>query len=215
MSFTKPLAERERALEEAFFRAESARLLRAMRERETRQARFEALSRVLGSRDPSIIDPLLDLGLREENVTALTMAPLVCVAWAERSIGDDERRTLLAAESALGIPPTSEAGRLLSVWLAHRPHPRLLDAWAAYVAELGCVLSAEDRDRLRRDIVSWSWKVARTLEKTMLRGGAPSRAERAVLERIEDALHFDGEHDSPFGPGAHPGRADAVIASMT
>ena len=133
MSYTKPLAERERALEDAFFRKESERLLAAMRERKSHEAQKEALSEVLGLRDERIIEPLLDLGIREENVTALVMAPLVAVAWADRTLDNEERYTLLEAENDLGIDPKSAAGELLAVWLSHRPHENLIDAWAAYV----------------------------------------------------------------------------------
>ncbi len=188
MTYSKPLIERERALEEAFFRKESERLLEAMRERRTRAARFDALSKVLGLRDPAIIDPLLDLGLREENVTALMMAPLVAVAWADRTLDNEERRYLLDAESELGIEADSPAGEQLAVWLDHRPHPELLDTWAAYVTELCRVMPEDDRERLRQDIVGWTRRIANALEKTFLRGGVPTRAERQVIDRVEAAF---------------------------
>lgn len=212
MSYTRPLAERERVLEEAFFRKESERLLADMRTRNTRQAQFEALSRVLGVRDARILNPLLDLGLQEESVTALVMAPLVAVAWADRNLDNEERRTLLQAENDFGIDPESEAGKLLSVWLDHRPHANLIDAWAAYVAELCRVLPDGERARLRADVVNWSWRIAHALEKSFLRGGAPSRAERAILDRIEDAFRIEGDHDSSRLKSS---RLDRAITSMS
>lgn len=195
MSYSRPFADRERALEEVFFRKESERLLEAMRARDTRQSQFEALSKVLGLRDPKIIDPLLDLGLKEESVTALVMAPLVAVAWADKTLDNEERHYLLEAENDFGIDPKSEAGKLLLVWLAYRPHENLIDAWSAYVAELCQVLTPRERARLRDDVVNWSWRIAQALEKTFLRGAAPSRAEQAVLEQIEQAFRIDGDSD--------------------
>ena len=207
MPYTKPLAERERALEDAFFRKESERLLAAMRERKSREARIEALSGVLGLRDERIIEPLLDLGIREENVTALVMAPLVAVAWADRTLDSEERYTLLEAESDLGIDPKSPAGELLSVWLSHRPHENLIDAWSAYVKE---------RTRLREDVSSWSWRIARAIEKSFFRGGGPSEAERAVLDRIEAAFRVDGEHgDDEDASQQKPDKLDRAITSMS
>ncbi len=193
MSYSHPLADREKALETVFFRKESDRLLAAMRERDTRHSQFEALSEVLGLRDPHIIDPLLDIGLKEESVTALLMAPLVAVAWADRTLDNEERHFILEAENDFGIEPQSEAGKLLSVWLEHRPHRGLIDAWSAYVSELCRVLKAVERVRLREDVVRWSWRIASAVEKSFLRGGAPTRAERAVLEQIEQAFLIDGD----------------------
>lgn len=211
MSYKKPLAERERALEDAFFREESERLLAEMRERQTRQAQVEALSAVLGLRDERIIEPLIDLGIREENVTALMMAPLVAVAWADRTLDNEERYELLEAENDLGIDPQSEAGKLLSVWLTHRPHENLIDAWAAYVKELCRVLAPAERARLRDDVSGWSWRIARAIEKSFLRGGGPSAAERAVLDQIEAAFAVADEEDA----NDEPDGLDRAIASMS
>lgn len=211
MSYTNPLSDREKALEEAFFRKESERLLEAMRTRRTREAQLENLSKVLGLRDERILDPLLELGIREENVTALVMAPLVAVAWADRTLDNEERYYLLEAENDLGIDPESEAGKLLAVWLEHRPHANLIDAWSAYVTELCRVLDPAERARLRDDIVGWSWRIARAIEKSFIRGGSPSRAERAVLDRIEEAFRIDGDAVSE----PPKGNLDRAISSMS
>lgn len=192
MSYSRPLADRQRALEDAFFKKESERLLAAMRERESREAQFDRLSVVLGVRDPEIINPLLELGLKEESVTALVMAPLVAVAWADRNLDNEERHILLQAKSDFGIDPDSEAGKLLRVWLDHRPHENLIDAWSAYVGELRKALGATEFARLREDIVSWSWRVAGALEKSFLRGSGPTDVEREVLQKIEKAFGDEG-----------------------
>lgn len=188
MSLTNPLKEREKAFEDLFFRKESERLVNAMRARKSREAQSAALSDVLGVDAPELIDPLLDLGLRGENVTALVLAPLVAVAWADHTLYNTERRSILKAEDDFGIDPTSEAGRLLEIWLDHRPHESLLDAWAAYVGELCRVLEPDERKRLRDDIVSRSRRIARAVEKSFLRGGGPTDAEQAVLAQIEAAF---------------------------
>ena len=216
MPYTKPLAERERALEDAFFRKESERLLAAMRERKSREAQIEALSGVLGLRDERIIAPLIELGIREENVTALVMAPLVAVAWADRTLDNEVRYNLLEAENDLGIDPKSPAGELLSVWLSHRPHENLIDAWSAYVKELCRVLEPAERARLREDVSSWSWRIARAIEKSFLRGGGPSEAERAVLDRIEAAFRVDGEQgEDESASQQKPDKLDRAITSMS
>jgi hypothetical protein len=199
MSRTNPLAERERALEEAFFRKENERLLDAMRERQAREQQFEGLAGVLGTRSPSIIDPLLDFGLREENVTALILAPLVAVAWADHQLDHEDRRAILKAEHDLGVDPDGKAGELLALWLEHRPHEALLDVWAAYVGELCKVLPEAERVRLRDDVVKRSQHIVNAVEKTFLRGGGPSEPERAVLARIEAAFGGAGTEGSSTG----------------
>lgn len=211
MSYTRPLKARETALEDAFFRDESQRLLDAMRARASREEQVEGLADVLGVRDPAIIDPLFDLGLREQNAAALVVAPLVCVAWADHQLDSAERRAIHKAEAEHDIDPASDAGRLLEIWLEHRPHESLLDAWAAYVKELFPILEEQERERLRGDILSRARRIAGAVEKSFLRGRGPVRAEQKVVEQIESALEIATGKPEPKGPDA----LDAAICSST
>ena len=188
MSYRKPLAERERALEDAFFRKETERLLEAMRTHESRDKQLEALSGALGIKDNAVLGSLVDLGLRDSNIAALVLAPLVSVAWADGTMDNDERRLIINAEIALGVQPESGGAKLVDVWLAHRPHASLIDAWSAYIGELCKLLTPADAMRLRDDIVSRSKRIAKSIEKSFLRAGGPTDAERAVLSRIEEAF---------------------------
>lgn len=188
-----PLADRERALEDAFFRREEDRRRAAQQAEEARAERFDALSRVLGPRDPALIDPLLDLGLTGENATALVLAPLVALAWADRRLDAVERDRILRAELELGIDPDGEAGQLVLRWLERRPSDALLEAWAAYVSTLGRALERADRERLRDEILGRARGMNRALRRSLIRGAGPSRVERAVLARIQDAFAVEGE----------------------
>jgi len=190
MSNRHSLKAREKAFEDMFFQKKNEELIEAMRSRKTREEQFESLASVLGVDSSELVDPLLDLGLRGENVTALVLAPLVAVAWADRTLDNEERRVILKAEDDFDIDPESEAGQLLANWLEHRPHESLLESWAAYVVELCRVLGSAERARLRDDIVSRSRRIARAMEKSFLRGGGPTEDEMAVVARIEAA--FDG-----------------------
>lgn len=193
MSYAKPLAHRERALEDAFFQKEDQRLLLELRSRASQKARCEELATALGVEDSAIIEPLVKLGLRDENVTALMMAPLVALAWADQTLDNDERRMLLEAESVLGIEPDSGADHLLNAWLDEPPSKMLLDTWCAYVAELRQIISPSDYERLHGQIRKLAGEIATAIEKSFLRSGGPTRREREVLTRIEEAFAQDGD----------------------
>lgn len=188
MSRANPLSDRARAFEEVFFRKESERLVDAMRERKTRQEHFDALAAALGMESPKLIDHLLDLGIREENISALILAPLVAVAWADHTLDNEERRSILKAKHDLGIDPESQAGQLLALWLDHRPHESLIDAWADYVGELSSSLGHDERIRFRDDVVKRAHGIATAFEKSLLRGSGPTEEEHAVLIKIEAAF---------------------------
>lgn len=188
MSYSKPLTEREKALEDAFFREENERLIEALRTKQTRAAQEQALAGVLGVRDHALLAPLLALGVRAENVAALVLAPLVAVAWADRQLDAEERRAILAAEQHYGIDPGSDAGKLLATWLEARPHESLLETWSTYAKLLAKVLKPAERTALRDEIVGRSRRIASAFEKSFLRGGGPTRAEADVLAKIEAAF---------------------------
>ncbi|HEB89265.1 MAG TPA: hypothetical protein ENI85_06815 [Deltaproteobacteria bacterium] len=206
------LSEREKALEELFFRKENERLIEAMRARKTREEQLEKLSEALGVDSPPIVETLLDLGLRETNVTALMLAPLVTVAWADRQLHPDERRSILKAEHDLGIDPKSDAGKLLELWLDHRPHESLFDAWKAYVHELARKMPPEERAKLRDEILSRARRIAHAVEKTLLRGEGPTESEQRVLDEIEAAFEVPADGS---GKGSGGGGLDQAICSTT
>lgn len=212
MPYSKPLMERERALEEAFFHHINEKLIEEMRARREHDADFEALAEHLGLREAAIIEPLLALGVRLENVAALVMAPLVAVAWADRSLDNEERAQLLHDEEELGIRVDSPAGRLLEAWLDERPPPQLLEAWVAYAGALSHVLPEAERTRLRDDVVARAKQICGALEKTFLRGGRPNEDERAVVERIEAAFTGQNERKRPARQG---GGLDDFLNSLT
>ncbi len=218
MSYRTPFAERERVLEDAFFRQEEDRKRAERRASEDRAERAEALARVLGPRDPALIDPLVDLGFDADNATALVLAPLVALAWADRRLDPVERQRILRAELELGIDPEGDAGRLVLAWLERRPSGTLLDAWSAYVTALCRVLDASDRDRLRDEIVDRAYALNRTTSRTLLRGAGPSRVEREVLRRIEDAFQIDGGASAAVAsivPDPADGGLDEALQSLS
>ena len=188
MSFSKPLAEREKALEDAFFREENERLIASLRAKKAEAEQRQALAKILGVGNDAVIAPLLKLGVRAENVAALLLAPLVAIAWADRQLDDAERSQVVAAGQHYGIDPASDAGKLLETWLAARPHESLIDVWASFAQEIGRALAPAERDSLHDEIVARAKSIAHAFEKSLLRGRGPGQAEAAVLAKIEAAF---------------------------
>src|SRR5687767_4932023 len=89
------LRDRGRSLEDEFFRREDARLKEKLRQTAQREGAREALARAAGIKNPAIVERLLALDVRPETVTALSLVPLVEVAWADGSLDDNERRVIL------------------------------------------------------------------------------------------------------------------------
>ena len=107
------LKDRGRSLEDEFFRREDARLKEKLRETAQREGAREDLARASGIKNPAIVERLLALGVRPETVTALSLVPLVEVAWADGSLDDNERRVILERAGTSGLAPGSTEHALL------------------------------------------------------------------------------------------------------
>src|SRR5688572_16142331 len=71
-----------KALEDAFFARENAKLLEQIRAKTERTQRREALRAAMGNVEDTTVDRLLEIGVSAESVLALMLVPLVRVAWA-------------------------------------------------------------------------------------------------------------------------------------
>src|SRR5690242_3342880 len=77
------LRDRERALEDEFFRREDQRLLEHLGALRVAASTREALAKASGITDPVLLDMLVAHGIKAETVAALSFVPLLEVAWAD------------------------------------------------------------------------------------------------------------------------------------
>jgi len=178
------LGDRKKALEESFFAKQNAALLERIRAQHQKESRVEQLRRVCDISDPELVDKLVELGLDAESWAALSLVPLVEVAWADGSLEAQERKAILAAAAEEGITPGSPSQALLDRWLDERPQPTLFAAWGAYATGLAAKLDGGERSALRRDLVERARKVAKAAGG-MLGLKSVSDAEKRVIAALE------------------------------
>src|ERR1700752_2025117 len=86
--------ERERALEEGYFRAQDAKLIERLREDARLEEIVLALAENLQVENPGLLRQVIALGVRLDTGPAFLLAPLVQVAWAAGKVTDRERETV-------------------------------------------------------------------------------------------------------------------------
>ena len=181
------LRERGNALEEEFFRKRDSELVERLRVAKAETEIRQQMAAAVGIDDPALIDQLLAHGVTPATLAAVSLAPLVLVAWADRSLEDKERKAVLEEAAKSGVDAGSPEFGLLESWLNERPAETLVMAWASYARGVSESLDAVRRQELRDSIVSRARAVASAA------GGFAglnkvSAAEQAVLDRIEAAL---------------------------
>lgn len=182
------LRDRGRSLEDEFFRREDKRLLAKLDDLKAAEATREALAKASGITAPEVLDRLLALGVKAETVAALSLVPLVEVAWADGSLDARERRAVLDRARDSGVAPGSTAQGLLEAWLERRPDPKLLDAWTHMVRGIRAQLGAAEAARLKAGLLDQARAVASASGGVLGMGSKVSDAEAAMLARLEAAF---------------------------
>lgn len=181
------LGDRRMALEEAFFRKENEKHLAELRAELAAKKSKEELRTASGVTDEAALDHLVELGVSGHTLAALSLVPLIHVAWADGKMDEREREAVLMAASGKGIEPDSAGHRLLAGWLARPPEPVLFDAWRAYIKELASSLVPGQRGLLKSQILAFAQTVAESAGG-FLGMKSVSAAEKAALAEIEAAF---------------------------
>jgi hypothetical protein len=176
-----------KALEESFFAKENARLLEKLNKKKAEAAKREAFKEVANIESDELIDALMALELEVSDLAALSIVPLVEVAWADGEIQSKERKAILKAAEEVGITPGAENYELLVNWLERKPEAKLMECWSRYARDLEASLDSALGAVLRDRLMARTRKVAEAAGG-FLGIGAISDAEQAVLDDLEKAL---------------------------
>lgn len=178
------LDDRRRALEEAFFAKQNADLIRRLHAGDPGRTEKERLAEASGLHDDALLDRLIALGIGSGTVAALSLVPLVVVAWADGSVGEKERQAILTAARDAGLSTSGPGSELLAHWLTQPPPAGLLRAWTDYVHAIG----PEARVALRRRVMERAVQVAEAAGGLLGLLSGISPAEKAALARLDAAL---------------------------
>jgi len=152
------LTAKSRALANSFFRERDLGLLAYLRS-QTDQTRNQ-LAEISKIHDIKVLDDLIRVGITAESFTALSLLPLVRIAWADAEIQDSERAAILQAAETEGISKDSTNYQLLKGWLDDRPDPTLLEAWREYAVELAKELDDASLAEVRRITMDRARRIA-------------------------------------------------------
>lgn len=181
-------ADREKSLEEQFFARQSEELKRKLREAHEQEQMRDELRRISVVTDEHTIQRMVELGINVDTWAAISLVPLVEVAWANGNVDDRERTAVMRAAEANGVIPGSPSHEILDKWLQHRPDARLLKAWGEYIVDLCAALTPEEKRGLRDELIARSRAVAEASGGFLGLGNKVSAEEQVVLEQLTKAF---------------------------
>ena len=205
------LEERGRALENQFYEKENQQKLAAMKEKLESQQTREELRKASGMSDDAVLDKLVALGLKANTIAALSLVPLIAVAWADGTIQDNERSAILQGAHGKGLEQGTDGYELLQTWLSKRPDDSLFDAWESYIKALASQLNDEQNRLLKNQIVGFAKMVATSA--VSIRLTPASRAARQIDAEVASsasppndiAPSATRETLTPVGPSSFTG----------
>lgn len=179
--------QREIGLEEAFFKERDQQLLAKLR---GELAAFEdkrKLAHVTGIVEEHVLTGLVLAGVRPESLAAVSLVPLVEVAWCDGMVAPEERDAVLNAAAREGIHEGSAAYALLGQWLQEHPDPKIIAAWKEYVHEAARLMPKEAVAALKKQMVDRATRVA-AAAGGFLGLATISKHEKAKIEELAKAF---------------------------
>jgi hypothetical protein len=181
------LHKRGNALEAQFFSEVDKKLIEKLRADIAHKSASDRLKATTGLTDDTVIDELLALGIKDDTMAALSLFPLVWVAWADGSVETAEKAAVLKSAGEAGVKSGSPAYQLLEAWLQRAPTEDVLQAWVDYVGALKLAAGTGTFQRVKHSVLTRASDVAEAAGG-ILGLGRVSAKERGVLQRLERAF---------------------------
>jgi len=144
----------------------------------------ESLKLVSGIENGAVLEKMVAMGIKSDTLTALSVVPLIRVAWADGHLDDKERKAILAGAEAAGIYAGSHGYLLLDKWMESQPPQALYDTWSDYIRTLKDNLAEGELSVLREKMLGRARKVAES-SGGFTKKGATSNEETSALSAMD------------------------------
>ena len=189
--------DREKAMEEAYFRNEDARLLDKLRQKAHLDDIGQALAEALQVHNPELLLRVRSLGITLDTAAALFIAPLVQVAWAGGSVTKAEHEAVLRLARGRGIETDSPSYAQLNEWLEKRPSDSLFETAVEVIKYGFSVLPPDEKEQRIKTLVDACHEVAEASGSTLgwvLGLKSVSDSEAVTLDTITNGLRRPDSH---------------------
>ncbi|HEX2922199.1 MAG TPA: hypothetical protein VHO50_13635 [Bacteroidales bacterium] len=173
-------------LEDAFFAEKDLKLINQLKQMKQLEENMDSISKVSGITNNVVLKKLVELNIRPEIVAALSIVPVVEIAWADNKLDLKEKQAILSySEKHIGLNETSKG--LLTQWLERKPPEDMLEAWIHYIRGVCEKLNAEEKKSFKDSFMNQAHTIANA-SGGFLGIGKTSKEEYKVLKILDSAF---------------------------
>ncbi|MHC2070014.1 hypothetical protein ACYFX5_21275 [Bremerella sp. T1] len=174
---------------DAMFVKQNEELWEKLREQIAEEEKMDELSKAIGIDDKVLIQQLLDMGITAKSIAALTMYPMVSVAYADGVLNVEERELIMKMASEWNMKPGDPGFEVLNDWLTDGPAEGGFEAWKKYIQAVLSQMTPQQAADLKLSILTRSKAVATAVGDVLGRfGNRTTKAEDARLAEIESVF---------------------------
>ena len=185
---SNPLNRQEERLGNAFFDGSAAEQRSRIQLQAQERAARDLIAEATGITDAGLLAELAGLGIRVETLSALTLVPLIEVAWADGEMDAAERGRILDGATAVGIEAGSTSYRLLEIWIEESQAPDLTSLWHDFTRALCDQLTPAEAEKLEQNVLGRARSVAAAAGDARERSPYVSDVEEACLAKLAEAF---------------------------
>ncbi|HEX2959965.1 MAG TPA: hypothetical protein VHO70_24225 [Chitinispirillaceae bacterium] len=154
------LRQQGRRLEDAFFLENDRKLIDQLHKMQKMKEDMKSLEMVSGIKNEAILKKLVELDIRPEIAAAITLVPIIEIAWADGKLDEKEKSAILKISAEHFGADHKIPGILIDEWLITKPSSQMLDAWVHYLKGLVERMSLEETAALKKTLISQAREVA-------------------------------------------------------
>jgi hypothetical protein len=176
-----------RRLEDAFFLENDRKLINQLHKMLKMKEDIASLEMVSGIKNEAILKKLVELNIRPEIFAAITLVPIIEVAWADGKLDEQEKNAILKISAEHFGADHKIPEILINEWLTQKPAAQMLDAWVHYLQGLAELMNPEETATLKKTLLSQAREVAEA-SGGFLGLNKISAAEEKMLKGLEKAF---------------------------
>lgn len=176
------------AMSDRFFKQRDQELMLKLKAKIEAEEQRSALAQHANIDDQQTLDHLIEKGIKADTIAAVSLIPLIAIAWADREMEESEREAILKAASDSGISGGTPSYELIEAWLSHRPEDDLFTSWVEYVQAMKKRLEPSAMSQLEASVISRAEEVAGAAGGYLGLGHKISETEKNKLDQVRAAF---------------------------